>query len=229
MNDESWGFGDNSGSWAVSITPASGDDSPATPSVATGSDPVALTPEVKQAIQAEVKEQLDADKDAANPNPRPRPDKDVVPALDPSRRNFVVSADLAVTPVGDPQECSLTGGDVIVRITDTPDADQKVNVSVTTAKKSDCPAGKLVAVSVDDLQEMRNHFEESLGAGLKTMTAKQGTHGMPKAPNTATVANSLQAPPPDASAAADLQAQQNAADQAEAEARAQASSAGGQP
>ncbi len=144
--------------------------------------------------------------------------EELPPALDPARRNFVVASDLAVTTVSDNRECSLTAGDVIIRITDTPDADQKVNVSVTSAKKSDCHAGEMVSVSVDDLQEMRNHFQEQVDSGLKTMAAKAGTHGMPKAPDASTVANSMQAGPPDQEAAADLQEQQRAADQTESEA-----------
>ena len=60
----------------------------------------------------------------------------------------MVNADLAVTADG--QECSLTQGDVITRLTDTPDADQKVNVSIASSKKQDCEVGKTVAVAVDD-------------------------------------------------------------------------------
>jgi hypothetical protein len=94
----------------------------------------------------------------------------------PARSNWIelkFSADLAV--MADSQECSLTQGDVIMRLTDAPDADGRVNVSVASSKKSDCASGKLVAVSVDDLQEMRNRFEEQLDTGLKSLALKQGT------------------------------------------------------
>jgi hypothetical protein len=191
-------------------------DSSAAPTATGSSDPVALTPEVKAAIAEEVKAQIAAEQAAAGPTAQAQPSsQELPPALDPARRNFVVSADLAV--IADGQECSLTAGDVITRLTDTPDQDQKVNVSVTSSKKHDCVAGKLVAVSVDDLQEMRNHFQEQLDAGLKTMAAKQGTGGMPKAPDAGTVASSIAAPAPDKTAANDLQDQQTAADQTEAE------------
>jgi hypothetical protein len=193
------------------------------PSVA-ASDPVALTPEVKEAIAEEVKAQLAEDKAAAAPAPQAQSGSDEVPpALDPARRTFVVSADLAVSADG--QECSLTQGDVIMRLTDTPDADGKVNVSVASGKKSDCAAGKLVAVSVDDLQEMRNRFEEPLGAGMKSLASKQGTGTMPKAPDTGTVASNVPPPPPDATAAKDLQEQQSAADQTEADVKRESLSA----
>ena len=41
-----------------------------------------------------------------------------------------------------------------------------------------------VAVKVDDLQEMYNHFQEQLTNGMGEMAKKQGTNGMPKAPDT---------------------------------------------
>jgi hypothetical protein len=205
------------GAWSATFAPAQG---PAVPA----SDPVALTPEVKEAIAEEVKAQLAEDKAAAVPTPQAQSSGDEMPpALDPARRTFVVSADLAVSADG--QECSLTQGDVIMRLTDTPDADGKVNVSVATSKKSDCAAGKLVAVSVDDLQEMRNRFEEQLGAGMKSLASKQGTGTMPKAPDTGTVASNVPPPPPDATAAKDLQEQQAAADQTEADVKRESLSA----
>ncbi len=186
------------------------------PASVTGSDPVVLTPEVKEAIAEEVKAQLAEDKAAAVPAPQVQAGNDEVPpALDPARRTFVVSADLAV--LADGQECSLTQGDVITRLTDTPDADGKVNASVASSKRSDCAGGKLVAVSVDDLQEMRNHFGEQLDAGLKSLASKQGTGKIPKAPDTGTAASNVPPPPPDATAAKDLQEQQAAADHAEAD------------
>src|ERR1700678_2989683 len=187
---------------------------------------VALSPEVKAAIAAEVKAQLAAEQAAAKPASSGGQDQatqasatqaseEVPPALDPARRTFVVSSDLAV--VGDGQECQLTSGDVITRITDTPDDDNKVTVSVSAGKKADCAAGKQVAVSVDDLQEMQNHFQEQLDSGMKDLASKQGTGGLPKAPDTTTVASDVPPPPPDTSAEKTLQDQQAAADQTEAQ------------
>ena len=184
---------------------------------------VTLTPEVKAAIAEEVKAQLAAEQADAKPAPTAAPDAqpatasaDEVPAaLDPARRTFVVASDLAVT--GDGQECQLTAGDVITRISDTPDDDNKVNVSVSAGKKADCAPGKQVAVGVDDLQEMHNHFQEQLDSGMKDLAAKQGTGGLPKAPDTTTVASDVPPPPPDASAEKALQDQQAQADQTEAQ------------
>lgn len=187
---------------------------------AAGSGAVTLTPEVKEAIAQEVKAQLAAEQAAAKPapagaQPTSASNEEVPAALDPARRTFVVASDLAVT--GDGQECQLTAGDVITRITDTPDEDRKVNVSVSASKKTDCAPGKQVAVSVDDLQEMHNHFQEQLDNGMKELSSKQGTSGLPKAPDTSTVASEVPPPPPDTSAEKALQDQQAAADQTEAQ------------
>ena len=164
---------------------------------------------MKQAIADEVKAQIaasqaDAGKtgDTAAGGQQPA-SGEVPPALDPARRTFVVSDDLAVTADG--QDCSLTQGDVITRLTDTPDDDQKVNVSIASSKKADCAAGKTVLVAVDDLQEMQNHFQEQIDEGMKSLAAKNGTGGLPKAPDTATVASDVPAPPPDKSAAKTLE------------------------
>jgi hypothetical protein len=194
---------------------------------AANSGSVTLSPEVKAAIAEEVKAQLAAEQAAAaqpassggqaaatQASAAPASDE-VPPALDPARRTFVVASDLAV--VGDGQECQLTSGDVITRITDTPDDDNKVTVSVSAGKKADCAAGKQVAVSVDDLQEMQNHFQEQLDSGMKDLASKQGTGGLPKAPDTSTVASDVPPPPPDTSAEKTLQDQQAAADQTEAQ------------
>src|SRR5579871_4665154 len=183
---------------------------------------VALSPEVKEAIAEEVKAQLAAQQAAAA-----KPDasggaqpaaatEEVPPALDPARRTFVVASDLAVTGT-DGQECQLTEGDVITRITDTPDGDRKVTASIAASKKSDCAKGKQVSVAVDDLQEMHNHFEEQLDNGMKELSSKQGTGGLPKAPDTSTVPSDVPPPPPDASAAKALDDQQANADQVEAQ------------
>ncbi len=117
--------------------------------------------------------------------------------------------------ISDGQECELTAGDVITRLTDTPDADQKVTASVSASKRTECGAGKQITVSVEDLQEMHNHFEEQLNNGMKALAEKQGTGGLPKAPDTATTTSDVPPPPPDTNAAKDLTDQQAAADQAE--------------
>lgn len=197
---------------------------------ASNSGAVTLTPEVKQAIAEEVKAQLAEQQQQAaaqggNAQAAPAAANEGPPALDPARRTFIV--DHEITVVSDGQECELTGGDVITRLTDTPDADQMVTASVSASKKTDCAAGAQVAVSVEDLQEMHNHFEEQLNNGLKTLAEKQGTGGLPKAPDTGTVAGDVPTPQPDQNAAKDLAAQQAQADQTESQVKQETAGSGG--
>jgi hypothetical protein len=177
-----------------------------------------LSPEVKQAIADEVRQQLAAEK-AAAASPQAAPASDQVPdALNPAERVFVVSASLDVTVPASGQECSLTAGDVVMRLTDAPDANQNVTASIQSSKKGDCPTGQTVAVGVQDLQEMHNQFREQLDSGLKTLADKGGTGGLPKPPDTATTGGEVPPPAPDSGAADQLQAQQQQADQTEAQA-----------
>jgi hypothetical protein len=176
-------------------------------------------------VKAEIEAERAAAAGGSTPPNSGTPAQEVPAALDPAHRTFMVSSDLAV--VADGQECSLTQGDVIMRLTDTPDADQKVNVSISSSKKQDCAVGKTVAVSVDDLQEMHNHFAEQLDEGMKAMASKQGTGGMPKAPDAGTVASDVPTPAPDQSAASTLQAQQSAADNNESQIQREAGGSGG--
>jgi hypothetical protein len=206
-----------------------GDQAPAA-----SSNTVTLTPEVKQAIAEEVKAQLAAQEQqassqgggggAAAPAPA-NASAQVPPALDPAQRTFVVDSDVSVVANG--QECGLTAGDVITRLTDTPDGDNTVTASVAASKKSDCAAGQTVAVKVDDLQEMYNHFQEQLTTGMGELAKKQGTGGIPKAPDTGTTASDVPTPKPDETAAKTLQDQQQQADQTESQVKQEAAAGGG--
>jgi hypothetical protein len=199
---------------------------------------VVLTPEVKQAIAEEVKAQLAAQQaqaanqggaEASGGGAAPATasnDQAPPPALDPAQRTFVVDSD--VTVVANGQECGLTSGDVVTRLTDTPDPnDNTVNASVSATKKGDCASGASVAVKVDDLQEMYNHFQEQITNGMGELAKKQGTGGMPKAPDSGVQASAVPPPAPDTSVAKTLQDQQQQADQTETEVKQEASSGGG--
>ncbi|HYM75950.1 MAG TPA: hypothetical protein VE377_08225 [Candidatus Dormibacteraeota bacterium] len=197
------------------------------------SGPVTLTPEVKEAIAEEVKAQLAAQQAAAQQQsssggqqqaPATNATEEVPAALDPARHTFVVSSDLTVSSDG--QECQLTAGDVIKRTSDNPDDDRKVTATVSASKKSDCAVGREIAIGVDDLQEMHNHFEEQLDNGMKDLSSKQGQGGLPKAPETKTVPSDVPPPPPDNNAAKTLEEQQSAADQTESQVAKEAFSQG---
>jgi hypothetical protein len=100
-----------------------------------------------------------------------------------------------------------------------------VSASVSAGKKSDCAAGLTVSVKVDDLQEMQNHFDEQLDNGMKELARKQGTDGMPKAPDPGIVGSDIPAPKPDTTAEKTLQEQQQAADQTDTQVRQEAAAA----
>ncbi|MGA8221957.1 MAG: hypothetical protein WB780_09920 [Candidatus Acidiferrales bacterium] len=210
---------------------------------------VALSPEVKQAIAEEVRAQIAAEQAAAATAPTAAAasaqqpvtetaqdsgggapaaapaDEQIPAALDPQHTIFVVADDLnESTPDG--EECSLTSGDVITRIDDSPDKDNKVTVRVTSSKKADCASGAKVAVDVDDLQEMHNHFQEQIDDGLKELADKQGKNGLPASPNPQARENPEGKADPDKDAQAQLQAVDQSADQTEAEVQQAAESAG---
>jgi hypothetical protein len=177
-----------------------------------------MSPEVKQAISDEVKNEIAAEK-AAAASGNNAPSGDQVPAaLDPKIRIFVVHAEEDLT-TSDGTECALTAGDVIYRTTDKPDDDKMVDATVKSSRKDECAVGATVAVPVDDLQEMHNQLRIQMDAGLKELADKQGKNGLPAAPDTKTLPGEAPAPTPDTNAASDLQQQQKDAEQVEAEAK----------
>lgn len=149
-----------------------------------GAGQTPLTPELKQMIADEVKQQLASER-ASDSAASARNSTEVPGALNPVERVFVVSSTLGVTSNhGD--ECSLTPGDVVMRLTDAPDENQNVRASVQASKGGDCAAGQQVTVAVQDLQEMHNHFLQQLDAGLSFLASNAGKRGLPPAPDTRT-------------------------------------------
>ncbi len=192
---------------ASAVPPTDGGHRSATP----------LTPEIKQTIAEEVRRQLAAERHAAAAikaqQPAPR-SADVPAALDPKNRVFVVSSPLD-TRAANGQECSLTPGDIITRLTDTPDTHHNVTVSVLSSTQMDCAPGAQVTVAVQDLQEMHNRFREHIEAGLQTLADNGGTGGLPTAPDTRTQRGEVPPLAPDTNIVTMLQNQQQQADQAE--------------
>ena len=125
------------------------------------------------------------------------------------------------------EECGLTDGDVVERISDKPDDDQNVTVKVVAANKQDCAVGKEGPLAMDDMQEMYNHFREQLKDGMGDLAKKQGYNGLPKSPDTKTTAGDVPPPEPDKTAEKALKEQAASADQTEAEVKQEAGSGGG--
>ena len=188
-----------------------------------------ITPELKDAIAEEVRQQLAAEQQQSGSTVPQQPEAsgaEATPAaLDPAQRLFVVSSNLA--PSGtDGQACELTPGDIITRLDDTADNNNRVRVSVSSSKGNDCRVGTTLMVQVSDLQEMHNQLREQMDSGLKTLADNSGKGGLPTAPDTGTSAGEVPAPPPDASANSALQAQQQAANQTEAQIQQEAAQGG---
>lgn len=184
---------------------------------------VTLTPEVKQLIADEVQRQLQAQQ-AAAANPQQEasaPQGDQSP-LDPSQQVFIVSNNLDTTANG--QECELTAGDVLYRIGDAPSENQTITMKVTSSKAADCPVRSNVEIAVEDLQEMQNDFRAQIDNGMDNLAKDQGQGGMPAAPDTSSSPSGAPAPSPDSANLVQdqLQQQQSAADQAEAQVEQQA-------
>ncbi|HEV2381464.1 MAG TPA: hypothetical protein VG206_16920 [Terriglobia bacterium] len=187
---------------AAASAPPDGGDASAQPAPGATAQ-VQLTPQVKQMISDEVKVQLAAEQSAASQAPPAQSSAQMPDALNPAERIFIASSSLDVT-ASTGQQCGLTPGDVLMRMTDQPDQNQQVNASVQTSKQADCATGTTVAVGVQDLQEMHNQFRQQIDAGMKTLADKGGQNGLPKAPDTSQKAGEVPPPAADPSASAQL-------------------------
>jgi hypothetical protein len=198
---------------------------------------VTLTPEVKELISQEVQRQLAAQQAAAEQTSAsgaaPAPDSqppttstdDVPAALDPNLRVFVVTTSLDVT--ANDQPCTLSPGDVLMRTETTPDQNNTLAVNVVSSQKTDCAGGSTPRIQVADLQDMHNQFQEQLDTGLQSLAQNQGKDGIPTGPAADPRKNPDGTAAPDPTAAADLQKQQQDANQAEKEVQQDAPPAGG--
>ncbi|MGB8539880.1 MAG: hypothetical protein WCD57_25875 [Acidobacteriaceae bacterium] len=198
--------------------------------------PPELTPDVKQQIAGEVRNQLALENQEAGQNAQ---NQDVDPGssgiarllADPRPHVFVVGGTLDLVTNG--QECGVSDGDALVLRTPPPSNATTADLVVLASKGGhECPKSSTVTVQLTDLQEMQNHMRETIDQGLQDLQAKQGTGGLPpappsaQAPPTQTEYASI-APPPDPKDAADLQQQGQQADQVEKDVTAEAAQGSG--
>jgi len=190
--------------------------------------PPELTPDVKQQIADEVRNQLALENQEAQQNAQ---QQDIDPASSGIARLvsngrphvFVVSS--AIDVVDNTQtECALSDGDVLALRTQPP-ADATVADLIVLSSKGgqECQKSAVVTVSFDDLQEMQNQMRETIDQGLQDLKTKEGTGGLPALPPSAQGQPAPAqyadiAPPPDPNAVTEIQQQTQQADQAEAEA-----------
>jgi hypothetical protein len=188
----------------------------------------ALTPEVKQQIADEVRNQLALENSEGQQNAQ---QQDTDPGSSGIARILaeVANGHPHVFVAGGPldlvdangQECSISDGDVLQLQTAPPDDATSADLFILASKGGqECPKADTVAVQMTDLQEMQNQLRASIDQGLQDLKAKQGTGGLPQAPPSAQAAPTQAAyaaiaPPPDPQDAAALQQQGQQADQAE--------------
>ena len=169
--------------------------------------PVGLTPDVRDAIADEVQRQVQqeqAQQEALNQG-YPVPSGPPPLFAENVSRIFMVFASVPVYANG--QEYFLSEGDVL-QLRGAPPANAGyADVTVMASRNPATPRGSVVAVSLQDLQEMENHMQATIDQGLGTLQSQQGQGGLPPVPvqnlgaSNAPYAASIQ---PDPQAAAEL-------------------------
>lgn len=191
-----------------------------------------LTPEVKQMIADEVKNQLalensEAQQNAQNQEPDPGASGIARLLSDGHTHVFVAGSSLDLVDSAG-TECAISDGDVLELVTPPPPSATSADLVVLSSKGGqECPKSDTVTVALADLQDMQNHMRETIDQGLQELQAKQGTGGLPAVPPSARNAPvdagfANDAPPPDSNGAAEVSQQLAEADQAEKEVVAQA-------
>jgi hypothetical protein len=194
--------------------------------------PQELTPDVKQQIADEVRNQLALENDEAQ---RTAHQIDVDPGssgiarmlADGHPHVFVAGSALDLMDANG-QECAISDGDALALRTPPPADATAANLVVLASKGGqECQKNSTVTVQLTDLQEMQNQMRATIDQGLQELQAKQGQGGLPQAPPSAQAKPTAPeyaaiAPPPDPNDAADLQGQGQQADQAEKEVTAEA-------
>jgi hypothetical protein len=216
---------------------AAGDVGDAPPAPADGV--TQLTPEVKQEIADEVKNELALESSEAQQSAQQQevdPGSSGIARLLSDGRQHVFLAGTALDLVdSNGQECAISEGDVLLLKT-PPSAEATAANLVVLASKGGKECAKFSAVSVQltDLQEMQNQMRSTIDQGLQELQSKQGKDGLPDAPPSA-LAKPVQAeyaavaPPPDPQDATALQQQDQQADLAVKEVAADAPSGNAAP
>jgi hypothetical protein len=201
--------------------------------------PPILTPEIKQQIADEVRNQLALENQEAQQNAQGQasdPGSSGIPRMmsDGRPHVFVVGAPLDVTNSSQ-AECALSDGDVL-QLQTAPAADATSATLTVLASKGgqECQQNDTVTVQLTDLQEMQNSMRATLDQGLQTLQTQQGQGGLPAAPataqgQTAPAQYAAVAPPPDPNAGTEIQQQGQLANQAEQAVTTDASQGGAAP
>ncbi len=169
--------------------------------------------EAKPLIAQEVRQQIDDERRAAD-RPVPPATGPEQPPLALSQKFFVVSSNLDVIVAA--QACMLTPGDVVQLQGKDLMSDGSIAVEVFSSKPGDCPAHFSGALPLAALQEMQNQMREQVDSGLK-MLAENQAKGLPSGPPAVARPVAEGTADQDATAAAQLEAQQAVAGSVEAQ------------
>jgi hypothetical protein len=183
-----------------------------------------ISPEVKQALADQVREQVSKENAVAPRNGGASaigttvtssvPDSPSV--LDPEQKIYVVSSILQVQ-TADGMECTLTDGDILWIDAPVREGAQSAQLHVDTAKQGNCPAKQKVTLPISDLEEMHNDFLAMTDDALKTLAENQGKKGLPPAPPPNPYVPDGPASTPDLNAGSILDQQQQSADHVESQ------------
>jgi len=196
-----------------------GEEDGTPPQPGSANPPPVLTPEIKQKIANEVKDQLamenqEAALNAANHDIDPGSSGIARLISDGRPHVFVAGGNLDGNDTSSGQLCVIGDGDILeMQTPPAADATTADLIVLSSKGKPECEISATVQVQLTDLQEMQNHMRESIDRGLKILADKQGTDGLPAAPPAAQTPSAQPqyaavAPPPDPQDVAEIQQQE---------------------
>jgi len=191
-----------------------------------GNGAAPLTPEVKQMVADEVRNQLALENQESQQNAQGQP---VDPGSSGIARilNDVAAGHPHVFVAGSALDvvdnsgaaCSLSDGDALqLSQAPAPDATSAQLLVLASKGGQECPRSDTVVISLDTLQEMQNQMRSVIDQGLQTLQANQGQGGLPAAPAASEQTQAVyasSAPPEDPNAATQIQQTGQQADQAQ--------------
>jgi hypothetical protein len=188
----------------------------------------ALTTEVKNLVADEVRRQIatsGAEAQVATRNAGPNPALSGLQRTltDNAAHVFIPGRSVDVVGVTG-LECTISGGNALqLAGIPLPQANSANLIVLSSKGGKDCRKGMTVSVSFADLQDMQNYMRETIDRGFRELQTKQGRGGLPVLPASANARGvkadfASAAPPPDPTAADQINEQIKEADKAEAEA-----------
>jgi len=186
-----------------------------------------LTPAVKDLIAAEVQRQIalaNAESQTVSQNGELDPASSGIQRMltDNVQHVFVAGKDIDVVDAAG-AECAISQGDALqLPRPPAPDATAVQLVVLSSKGGVECKRGNTVSVELADVQDMQNHMRETIDSGMGELQTKQGQGGLPTLPPSANApptktAMAADAPPPDPTAATQINQQMGEAEKAEQE------------